>query len=418
MPNTNFQTFHQMGQAINEVVRQATGRDAVQNIDMDHVTVAQNHYYEKMTLSASRVSFTDRVGNTPLEKCVVQIEPVQDLHGYSKPWPAGGGKNLLRPRGVYTSTGFGITYSFTGDGVITLNGTATQNNTQNISGGTEETNKLYLPAGTYIVSAETFGNSECFIGINVNSTSGAYTATSRGTPNTFTITDGDYVFPRIRIGANASLTNTVVHPMIRRLSVSDDTWGPYSNICPITGWTGVNIHVSPTTDAQDGTTYPITFPSEAGTVYGGTLDVLNGVLTVDRASILVRDAPITKSSTNFSTWRIKPLIEPTPVDDRNAVLVISSIYEGLSYNEASTSGDNYVFLADAGRISIKHTATAGLTVDEYKSQYGDVRFVYYIAAPLTYQLTPQQITTLLGTNTIWADTGNIEVTIKVLKELY
>lgn len=41
MPNTNFQTFHQMGQAINEVVRQATGRDAVQNIDMDHVTVAQ-----------------------------------------------------------------------------------------------------------------------------------------------------------------------------------------------------------------------------------------------------------------------------------------------------------------------------------------------------------------------------------------
>ena len=42
MPNTNAQTIHQMGQAINSVVRQATGRDAVGNIDMDFVTVAQN----------------------------------------------------------------------------------------------------------------------------------------------------------------------------------------------------------------------------------------------------------------------------------------------------------------------------------------------------------------------------------------
>lgn len=42
VPNTNSQTIHQMGLAINAVVRQATGRDAVQNIDMDWVTVAQN----------------------------------------------------------------------------------------------------------------------------------------------------------------------------------------------------------------------------------------------------------------------------------------------------------------------------------------------------------------------------------------
>ena len=191
-----------------------------------------------------------------------------------------------------------------------------------------------------------------------------------------------------------------------------------SNVRPITGWTGVNIYVSPTTNAQDGTTYSIPFPAEAGTVYGGTLDVLNGVLTLDRASILVRDAPITKSNTNFSTWRIKPAVGPTPIVNRDAVLVISSIYKGLSYNGATTSGDNYVFVADAGRISIKHTATSGLTIEEYKSQYGDVRFVYYIATPLTYQLTPQQIKTLLGTNNIWADTGNIEVKCKVLKELY
>ena len=31
----------------------------------------------------------------PLISCKVSMNPVQDLHGYDSPWPAGGGKNLL-----------------------------------------------------------------------------------------------------------------------------------------------------------------------------------------------------------------------------------------------------------------------------------------------------------------------------------
>jgi hypothetical protein len=34
-------------------------------------------------------------------------------------------------------------------------------------------------------------------------------------------------------------------------------------------------------------------------------------------------------------------------------------------------------------------------------------FVYYIATPQTYQLTPTQVTTLLGQNNIFADCGQI-----------
>ena len=33
--------------------------------------------------------------------------------------------------------------------------------------------------------------------------------------------------------------------------------------------------------------------------------------------------------------------------------------------------------------------------------------VYELAEPITYHLTPTQIRTLVGTNNIWADTGNI-----------
>ena len=44
--------------------------------------------------SGSIASFTDGSA-LPVESLSVSIEPVQDLHGYDAPWPAGGGKNLI-----------------------------------------------------------------------------------------------------------------------------------------------------------------------------------------------------------------------------------------------------------------------------------------------------------------------------------
>lgn len=49
------------------------------------------------TASGSVASFPDGADDVPLKSLVVGIEPVQDLHGYDSPWPAGGGKNLLNP---------------------------------------------------------------------------------------------------------------------------------------------------------------------------------------------------------------------------------------------------------------------------------------------------------------------------------
>ena len=74
MPNTNFQTFHQMGQAINEVVRQATGRDAVQNIDMDFVTVA----FQKSPL---RVTVTPLIAEADQSEVVTFTADVTNAEG-------------------------------------------------------------------------------------------------------------------------------------------------------------------------------------------------------------------------------------------------------------------------------------------------------------------------------------------------
>lgn len=40
-------------------------------------------------------SFPDGADDIPLKSLIVDINPVQDLHGYDSPWPAGGGKNLF-----------------------------------------------------------------------------------------------------------------------------------------------------------------------------------------------------------------------------------------------------------------------------------------------------------------------------------
>lgn len=44
--------------------------------------------------------------------------------------------------------------------------------------------------------------------------------------------------------------------------------------------------------------------------------------------------------------------------------------------------------------------------------------VYKIATPITYQFTPQEITSLLGANNVWADTGDSDVEYRADTKLY
>ena len=47
-----------------------------------------------------------------------------------------------------------------------------------------------------------------------------------------------------------------------------------------------------------------------------------------------------------------------------------------------------------------------------------VQLVYELATPQTYQLTPQEVKTLLGTNNVWTDIGNVSVTYVADTKLY
>ena len=89
-------------------------------------------------------------------------------------------------------------------------------------------------------------------------------------------------------GDPASITDGANHYPLKSLIANIDPVQSGSgdpsptNVRPITGWTEIRITKAITGDSGY---WDITLPSAAGIVYGGTLDVVNGVLTVDMAIV-------------------------------------------------------------------------------------------------------------------------------------
>lgn len=176
------------------------------------------------------------------------------------------------------------------------------------------------------------------------------------------------------------------------------------NIRPISGWTGCNVVVSPTIDAEDGTTYTITFPSEAGTVYGGTLDVTNGTLTVTMAEVDLGTLNWIKDATTFAyTFFYSSFAD---VISNN---ILCSAYKTAKTSEIFSSEDSVIRFVDNPtiRLRLKDSTKNNLTGVTFKAAMSGVQLVYELATPQIYQLTPTEVQMLLGTNNLWADTGEI-----------
>lgn len=163
-----------------------------------------------------------------------------------------------------------------------------------------------------------------------------------------------------------------------------------------------------------GETVDVQFPAEAGTVYGGTLDVTTGELVVDKVklSLTGEESPITQGKTgNFYSVHVKadalPVSANTDVVDGISNVLIAM---PARYNDTGTASNFAV--NTSGRLIVN--VYGATTLAEWKTfiSNNDVTIVYPLATPLVYHLTPQEITALSGDNTVWADTGDITVTYR------
>ena len=193
--------------------------------------------------SGSLVHITDGAAY-PVDSLSVSIDPVQDLHGYDAPWPAGGGKNLIEPK-MATSTNADVTCTNNGDGSFKLNGLASAAATFRIDQSTyngDDNLKTYK-AGQYTVSGLSGG---VRLVVMQNSTWTAIaTFTDNGTQTVSADTANCFIY--LLVPSGTQVNNVTVKPQLETGS-SATSWTPYSNVCPISGHssatvtrTGINI---------------------------------------------------------------------------------------------------------------------------------------------------------------------------------
>ena len=183
-----------------------------------------------------------------------------------------------------------------------------------------------------------------------------------------------------------------------------------ANIRPISGRTMANINAN-------GTTIPIAFPTEAGTVYGGTLDVLTGELTINWIRFETTWGAGTSARAVGTTIISK--IYTLPTMSKSSGKSGDSICNICSYALGNSETEHYYILWQQVGADFVTKATVYLPDETNDDQV--IQIAYAVGTPETYHLDPQtleQIKTQLGNNVIYADCGDVSVTYRADPTLY
>ena len=301
---------------------------------------------ETSAKTGNPITIDDPYGVMTVTSVAADVGPTQDLHGYSKPWAGGAEKNKL-PYPYSSGDGLStnsIVFTANSDGSLSVTGTASANSDYYFVGAYGSYVDAHIPSGSYILSLGRSGGTQTTTTrIYFVPNGGSTQYATEASPLNITIDSSKTyrIFMRIMSGG---VTNATYYPMIRPSTVSDSTWEPYENICPITGYTEVNVAI----------TGGSTFTTQLGsTVYGGSLNMTTGALTVTHANI--------------------------------------ASYAGQTINEPWFSSlDGYL---------TGTTPTTGAQV------------VYPLTTPTTASLTPQQVTLIAGTNVITCNSGDMTITL-------
>ena len=191
-----------------------------------------------------------------------------------------------------------------------------------------------------------------------------------------------------------------------------------SNVRPISGWSEVNVYVSPTQSEQDATVYTV---SLGQTVYGGTLDVVTGVLTVDRGYVEYdgsSDETWSRYGTGSASAYAMVISHSNVLYNANTPTVQANFLKSTTSSSTWGNLDQFISAQSGNRfVTGIRTITTVADWTAYLAQ-NPLQVVYKLATQQTIQLTPTEVTTLLGSNSVWADSGSISVGYKADIFLY
>lgn len=211
----------------------------------------------------AEASFSDGA-EASLVECEIGIVPTQDLHGYSKPWAGGAGKNKCFNALGNVQSESAYLYP-QGDGLaITINNStrtayAKVDQNTDIVFSCEENPQRYIAYGL-----------DAYPDVNVLCHSLAVTQLAT---NQYKFNSGAYEY--IAFYYCNDVQNIPDDVMIEQ-NTQATTYEPYSNICPISGHTDVTVTVA-STSGGSGDDYTV---SLGATYYGGKLGATTGELEV------------------------------------------------------------------------------------------------------------------------------------------
>ena len=348
------------------------------------LTKAAYSLYKTETASGNVVSFDNGASNIPVRNLAISIKASQNLNGYEYAWVGGNGKNLFNiedlTSGVYLkadgTTGTSGDWSISGYIAVTAGTTYTFN--PNSTAGNAGKHCFYDSSKNFISSID----------------SGK---------QTFTV-DSGIAYVRFSLRTSGSQASSNVQLEVGSTATA---YVPYSNVCPITARSSANVYVSPTTTASDRRTYTIDSFGSAGAIYGGTLNLTTGLLTVTHA-IFTATSGINRSyNTTANGLPYLQVYYPTGANatEHNAQTICST-HSQIPTSQNGKTGQYRVY---NNRLIIYDKRFTGVdqAVETLAADGFQVVYPLVTTAQTTVQLTAITVRTLLNKNNIWTDAGDI-----------
>ena len=305
------------------------------------------------------------------------------------------GKNLLSKLGSGTLTNGGLTFERSGDGSVNISGTSTTAYPQCAILRTNPANQKILPIGTTVTlncTAENVPSGARVYAIyyereTPTTYTNAYSHSTINGPVTFT-TETEYAYIII-VAQNTGITHsgTVANIQVE-LGSQATSYEPYNT---------------------DSTTYNTPLGQ---TVYGGTLDVVSGLLTVTHGYKTFNGTESwTWDSGNGLGWSIVTNGVITDGTTQHNKYTQNNLFVDKSWAGRTEADGTVGMYYGQSRIYLKYSQfTSASDIQTFLSN-NNMQVVYPLATPQTYQLTPQQIQTLVGQNNVWSEQGQVVVKI-------
>lgn len=218
-----------------------------------------------------------------------------------------------------------------------------------------------------------------------------------------------YIYPAINsglnVGAVATLEDACLFDLTEMFGAGKEMLGRFSFL--------YNFPNNYYEYDVSGDLVPFTIP-----VYGGSINVSTGVLTIDRYNVDLGYLYWKYSAAQASSGKYRKACTEAIFEPVSPTSIVPDL---ISSGYVAQSNDLSYRCAEGVAISSNAAGTIYIFDERYAAQNDmpdfanavrGVTVCYKMFSPVTFQLSPAEVTTLLNENNIWADSGDISVTYR------